>query len=256
MDRVKVEEFNSDECNSLKENWTTWMCGSAMVGSGLMDTPTSAMGGEGVEKRLILIREFPFTLYLQNPRKFTADLQNSILFLKSSQDFLGFVFSFNDTRENFAIIYRLFDESVLISEKVYFKPVCNTGILKVLAHHFSNISKKSAQLIAETSNGDVRQALNCATLYNTTSHPITLGQKGGKRGEDAIDFFHAIGRILNCKRYPRDCPESIKYFEKFQSSGRRYSTSGPKRQRVDGGVRNTKPTEPVKLTYVDLCDKR
>lgn len=178
---------------------------------------------------IALVRDFPFTLVAS----FEGDAKNAPQFLERfralvrSQAMQRTVFCFNDTRDDHRVVTRLFSGLDFRSlTTVAFDTVPRTFVQKALENvaNAEGLSTNTVDLLAMSTEcgGDLRHAINALQLtigsmprsISNTSRTVARGRskvqlevestkpvEAGSR-QQAMGLFHAIGRLLWCKRIP------------------------------------------------------
>ncbi|CAL1269859.1 unnamed protein product [Larinioides sclopetarius] len=171
-------------------------------------------------KRVILVEEFPNAL-IRNPEEFHSIMRKFYLNGKYPAVFIISDNTKGDSEEN-----RLFPKDLQMSLRIAnisFNPIAPTMLMKVLTTINSSskldsgsvkLNKSQLDSIASDSKGDIRNAINtmqflCMTQStkpkssqrNDISSKAESEDCSSKR-DSSLFLFHALGKILYCKRDP------------------------------------------------------
>ncbi|RWS18046.1 Cell cycle checkpoint protein RAD17-like protein [Dinothrombium tinctorium] len=166
-----------------------------------------------VERKVILIEEFPST-FRNEPIAF---LETVYHYLNNIKDCVPIVFIFesesNDSFSNKFCFPKVFLEKAKVTS-INFNPITTNELISVLSR-VSNYSlrKEVLKSIAETSAGDIRNALNTFDFTFRSSLKTFMNGNSKKRRciqmetdlnvsgrELCPSFFLILGKILHCKR--------------------------------------------------------
>ncbi|KAG8180813.1 hypothetical protein JTE90_008598 [Oedothorax gibbosus] len=191
-------------------------------------------------KRVILIEEFPNAL-VRNAADF-----HSIMRKFSFNGKFPAVFIVSDNTKGESLENKLFPKDLQVSlniTSISFNPVAPTMLMKVLTRINSSskvqstsvkLDKSQLESISSDSNGDIRNAINqmqflCMTHFikpQTVSKKKDSGSltqentKLSSKRDSSLFLFHALGKILYCKRDKTlfsekdSLPIHLKHFEK------------------------------------------
>ncbi|KAF8773629.1 Cell cycle checkpoint protein RAD17 like protein [Argiope bruennichi] len=172
-------------------------------------------------KRVILVEEFPNAL-IRNPGEFHLIMKKFYLNGKYPSVFIISDNTKGDSEEN-----RLFPKDLQASLKIAnisFNPIAPTMLMKVLTTINNSskldsgcvkLNKSQLDSIASDSNGDIRNAINtmqflCMTQSakpksshkNDASSKAKESEECSSKRDSSLFLFHALGKILYCKRDP------------------------------------------------------
>ncbi|KFM61658.1 Cell cycle checkpoint protein RAD17, partial [Stegodyphus mimosarum] len=168
-------------------------------------------------KRVILVEEFPNAL-LRDPSSF----HNIIKKCKTNAKY-PVVFIISDSVKGESVENSLFPKDLQASLKlsnISFNPVAPTMMMKVLNRvgaSYPKLNKSDLEAIVVNSMGDIRNAINSlqflcisdstkqkslhAKKKNSGQDPLESQEHSLKR-DSSLFLFHALGKILYCKRDP------------------------------------------------------
>uniref|UniRef100_T1J1L8 Checkpoint protein RAD24-like helical bundle domain-containing protein n=1 Tax=Strigamia maritima TaxID=126957 RepID=T1J1L8_STRMM len=154
-------------------------------------------------RRIILIEDFP-NIFIRNPSDFHSTLRR---FNKSSHSPAIFIISDNIKDLNTKSMFPQDLQQELGINTINFNPITTVNLLKILtkisAAELSSIpSKEILENIAQTTSGDIRAAINTLQFSHCGKKRNTA--RADKKKESIKDttlyLFHAIGKVLHCKR--------------------------------------------------------
>ncbi|PRD34160.1 UNVERIFIED_CONTAM: Rad17 [Trichonephila clavipes] len=187
-------------------------------------------------KRVILVEEFP-NAFLRNPNEFHLIMRKYSLNSKYPAIFIISDNTKGESEEN-----RLFPKELQTSLRIVnvsFNPVAPTMLMKILLRinnssklnsECMKLSKTQLESIASDSKGDIRNAINTMQFLSITQFseskcdqkkdPTAKTEECALKRDSSLFLFHALGKILYCKRDPslnseRDVlPATMKSFER------------------------------------------
>lgn len=170
-----------------------------------LHSPTTSL------QRLILIEEFPHG-FVRNPQVFHALLCK---FSKAARCLFAFIIT--DVRKGDTIEHSLFPlelQRELNMHTISFNPVTPTLLTKMLnkinnsmqgVEHHRKLSDKDIKHIANEAMGDIRNAINQIAFFSMSIEQpkeSQTAQKSISSRDESLSMFHALGKVLYCKREP------------------------------------------------------